>query len=186
MKKEKINPIMGSQKTVKKIKMKENHDTEDENVVKKFIIITIVIAVLIAIVYGVTELIKGKEETKKSEISGKINYDKASVGTILNRPYEEYYVLVYSADNNDAVLYSTMLTKYMKNKENKDYVKIYFCDLANSLNSSYYNVGNDNKSNPDAKTTKEFDFGDLTLIKVKNNKISKYIEDLDEIKKILQ
>jgi len=184
-KKEKINPIMMDQRKIKNIKMGDT-SSDDENVVKKLVVITVIIAILIAIVYGVTEIIKSKDETPDSNIQASINYDKVSVGTILNRPYDEYYVLVYNSEDAKAVLYSTILTKYMKNSKEKDYIKIYYCDLNNNLNNKYYNVGNDNKSNTNVNAIEDFDFGDLTLLKVKNNKVTKYLENLDEIKKILK
>lgn len=181
-KKEKINPLVKEQKKIKNIKVNNNIDSDDENTLKKLIIIVIVIAVIIGIVYAVTELVKKDTEATDEIVSGEINYDKISVGTMLNRPYDKYYVLIYNADDTKAVLYSTILTKYMS-KENSE--KIYFCDLSNRLNAEYYNVNNDNKSNPKAKKVEEFNFGDLTLVKVEKGKITKYIESIDEIKEIL-
>lgn len=182
-KKIKENPIMVEQKNVKDLKVKN----ESDNVIKSFIIIIIVIAVLIGIIYGLTEILKKDEsDNTNSVITGEINYDKVSVGTMLNRPYDNYYVLVYNSDDDKAVLYSTVLTKYMQKSSEEDYTKIYFCDLANSLNSKYYNVNKDGKSNSSAKSIDEFNFGDLTLIKVENNKISQYIEDYNKIKEILK
>lgn len=184
--KEKINPVIKNQKEVKKIRTTNINDTEDDNTIKSLVIIVIVIAVLIGIIYGVTELLKKDEETTDSVVAGSINYDKTTVGTILNRPYNEYYVLIYDADDSNAVLYSTILTKYMQNSNDEDYIKIYFCDLGNKLNESYYNVNDDNVSNETANNVGEFDFGDLTLLKIKKGKVEKYIEDLDEIKEILK
>lgn len=184
--KEKINPVIKNQKEVKKIRKAKIDDTEDDNTIKSLIIIVIVIAILIGIIYGVTELLKKDEDPIDSVVAGSINYDKTTVGTILNRPYTEYYVLVYDADDSNAVLYSTILTKYMQNSKDKDYKKIYFCDLGNKLNESYYNVNEDNVSNKKPNNTDEFDFGDLTLLKIKNGKVLQYIEDLDDIKEILK
>jgi len=184
-KKEKINPIMEKQGKVKKIKMGEA-GSDDENVVKKFIIITIVIAIFIGIIYGFTELFKNKEEPIDESVAGSINYDKVSVGTILNRPYDEYYVLVYNSEDTDAVIYSTILTKYMKKSEDKDYIKIYYCDLNNKLNNNYYNVGNDNMSNKEIENVDDFDFGKLTLLQIKNGKVTKYLENIEDIKELLK
>lgn len=185
-KREKINPIMTDQSKAKNIKTGKFETEEDENVIKKFIIISVVIAILIAVIYGATELLKDEEEVNDPIVAGSVNYDKVSVGTILNRPYDEYYVLVYDVEDSNAVLYSTIMTKYMQNSSNKNYLKIYYCDLNNTLNKKYYNIGNDNKSNSQAASTNEFDFGDLTLLKIKNGKITKYIEKLDEIKELLK
>ena len=182
-KKEKINPLVMEQKQIKNIKVDNSSVENDENVIKSMTIITCIIVVLIAIVYGVTELLKEKPEEVKEVVAGNINYDKVSVGMLLNRPYDEYYVLVFNSEDSKAILYSTVLTQYLQKEEKK---KIYFCDLNNNLNSPYYNVNNDDKSNPKATKIEDLDFGEITLLKIKNNKINKYIENLDEIKEVLK
>lgn len=184
-KKLKENPIMGNKKNIKGLKI--SGGSEDQNEIKAFIIIVIVIAVLIGVIYGLTEIFKKDDSSNSNEIvTGSINYDKASVGTILNRPYKEYYALVYDSDDNKAVIYSTMLTKYMQNSESENYIKIYFVDLGNDLNKDYHNINGDGTTNPKANEVSEFNFGDLTLIKVENGKIAKYIEEYDTIKEILK
>ena len=105
---------------------------------------------------------------------------------MLNRPYDEYYVLFYNSNDNNAVLYSMLLTKYMEKSSESDYIKIYYCDLQNKINSDYYNVNKDNKSNPKAKTIDELDLGDLTLIKIKKGNINSDFEGYKDIKNILK
>lgn len=183
MKKAKINPIMGDQKKLKGLKA--NNDT-DENEIKSFIILVIIISILIGAIYGVTELLKKKDNNEETKTVGKINYDRISIGTLLNRPESEYYVMIYNTNDSNAIVYSTLLTQYMSKSSEKDYIKIYYCDLENKINSNYYNVNNDNKSNPDAKKISELDLGDITLIKVKNGKIIKYVEDYNKIESILK
>lgn len=178
------NPIMTNNKNIKGINIKDT--SEDALEIKSFIIIVLVISILIGAIYGLTELIKDEPATENLITSGTINYDKLTVGMLLNRPYEEYYVLVYNSEDKDAVVYSTILSKYMQKKDKEKYTKIYHCDLSNSLNSVYYNVGEDNKSNPMATSIEDLDFGKITLIKVKNGKINKYYEELDEIKQTLK
>ena len=57
--KEKINPLMKDQTELKNARIKsDNIESEDENTVKKFIIITIVMAIIIGGLYAFTELIK--------------------------------------------------------------------------------------------------------------------------------
>ena len=100
---------------------------------------------------------------------------------MLNRPYNEYYVMVYDADDAEAIYYSSLITNYEK-KENAK--KIYFCNLGNKLNSDFSAKGGE--SNPEAKSLDELKFGKVTLIKVKDGKINKYIENVDDIKATLQ
>ena len=115
--------------------------------------------------------------TSETVTAGVIDYDKVSVGTILNRNINEYYVIVYNQKDENAMYYSAIVTKYLKNDKAK---KVFFCDLDNELNAKFYSK--DKESNPKAKDASEFSFKDLTLIKVKNGKVDKYIEDLDTIK----
>ena len=176
--KKKINPLMKESKRIKSI----NVGSDDENVIRKFIIITVVIVVLITGVYFLTELTKNNNASTNTA-TGAIDYDIVSIGTLLNRPESEYYVMIYDKENEDSMLYSALITNYYNLT---DHTKIYFCDLGNKLNKSYYNVNNDNKSNPNAQSIKELDLGDLTLIKVKNGKIVQYVETYEQIKNILK
>ena len=177
----KENPLMGSKKN-KKINI-DSVVSDDENEIKRFIFIILGIAVIMGIIYGVTELVEKKKESDTVEVvDGEINYDIVSVGTILNRPYDEYYVLVYDGESPEAVKYSAMITSY---KGSEDPEKIYYCDLGNSLNKKYYNVNNDNKSK-NAQKTEDFDFGNLTLLHIKGGKITEYIEDYKSIQEKLK
>lgn len=184
----KENPIMNNKKVKKLKRTGMNISSEDENDIKTFIIILVVIVVLVLGIYFLTTIIhKNKNnDTDSDVVAGEINYDKVNVGTILNRPYDDYYVLIYNSEDNEAVRYSTLLNNYMENNSKDGYIKIYFCDLGNSLNSSYYNVNEDNKSNQKAKEVKDFDFSDITLLKIKKGKISEYIEDYKTIQEKLK
>ncbi len=185
--KEKINPIMGnSSKNSKKLKKLKNNrivnNSEDENEVKSFIIIVVIIAVLVGAIYFATELFKKEDKTANEVKSGEINYDKLTLGMLLNRPYEEYYVIIYDSKDSKAIQYQNAVSKYSSREKS---LKVYYCDLSNKLNSQYYNVGNDNKSNPNAKKISELDLGDVTLIKVKNHEITKYVEGIESINSTL-
>ena len=53
MKKRMINPMMKKQKKLKKLNA--NNRSEDENEIKSFVKITIIIFILIGAIYGITE-----------------------------------------------------------------------------------------------------------------------------------
>ena len=178
----KIKNIM---KEKKNKKIKADKSVEDSNEIRAFIIIVVVIAILIGCIYGLTEILKNDEPVNDT-VAGEINYDVVTVGTMLNRPYNEYYVLVFNGEDSNAALYSTIMSNYMQKSSDKDYIKIFYCDLDNKLNESYYNVNDDDKSNPNAIKIDDFDFGNLTLVKIKNGQVSKYIEDLDKIRELLK
>lgn len=182
-KKMKENPMFKNSN--KKVRGIGGGATEEENEVKRFIIIVIIIGLFVGAIYGLTEIFKKdeKKEEEKQEVT--ISYDKLTVGTLLNRPYDEYYVLAYDSEDNRVSEYSAILSQYKSKSSEKDYVKIYFLDLNNSLNKKYYNVNEDNKSNPNAQKIEDLDFGNLTLLYIKDGKIKEYLEDYTTIQKKL-
>lgn len=166
-------------KNIKKVDI-DKYTSEESKEVKRFIIILLSIIVLVLAVYGITRLINKDKDNNddRTVTAGSIDYDKVSVGTLFNRADNEYYVIVYDGETPNAIYYSALMNKYMdKEKSNK----VYFCDLSNELNKKYY-VGEDKDSNPNATTSSELAFKDLTLIKIKNGIIVKYLETLDTIK----
>lgn len=177
-KQEKLNNIVKTKNT-KKVDI-DKYTSEESKEVKKFIIILLSIIVLVLAVYGITRLINNNKDNNEDRkvTTGAIDYDKVSVGTLFNRADDEYYVIVYDGEASNAIYYSALMNKYM-NKEKSN--KVYFCDLSNELNKKYY-VGKDKESNPNATISSELAFKDLTLIKIKNGKIIKYLETLDTIK----
>jgi len=166
----------------KNIKLNDKDMSEEGRELRNFVFILIGIVLVVLVIYGITSLIKknkDKTEADTTVTEGEIDYDKVIVGTMLGKEDKEYYVMVYDGKDDYAILYSTIITEY-KDKENS--LNIYYCDLSNKLNEAYKAKEN---SNPSAKSVDEFAFGDLTLVKVKNGKVSKYIEGLDTIKKEL-
>lgn len=158
----------------------EKFESEESNEVKRFIFILLGIVVIVLIIYGVSKIfIKEENSSTRVTTTGEINYDIVTVGTMFNKPDKEYYVMIYDEENTNAVLYSTIINEYL-NETN--HLNVYFCNLKNKLNSSYY-VGSDGTSNKEATTIDDLALGDLTLVKIKNGKIVKYIEELDSIKK---
>lgn len=153
-------------------------ETEEQAVIKKFTIIVLVLIILITGVYFFTRAFVtkdlNKEEENKTEIT--FDYTKTVLGSLLNRPYNEYYVLVYNSEDLKANYYSGLVSLY-QSKENA--IKIYIADLNDSMNEKFYDS---KKSNPNAKSIEELQVGDLTLIKIKDKSITKYIENVDNIK----
>ena len=177
-KQEKLNDKVKT-KNIKKVDI-DKYTSEESKEVKRFIIILLSIIVLVLAVYGITRIVNKDKDNNddRTVTAGSIDYDKVSVGTLFNRADSEYYVIVYDGEAPNAIYYSALMNKYMdKEKSNK----VYFCDLSNELNKKYY-VGEDKDSNPNATTSSELAFKNLTLIKIKNGKIVKYLETLDTIK----
>lgn len=165
-----------TEKELKKIIRKTNK-TEEQLEIKKFIIILFSVIIIIIGVYFLTKNVVTKNnDTNTSEKEVTFDYSKLILGSLLNRPYDEYYVLVYSSKNPSANYYSNLEYSY---STKEDAIKIYTADLNDEMNAKFYNKDG---SNPNAKTIEDLQLGDLTLIKVKNKEIVKYIEDIDSIK----
>lgn len=156
---------------------------QNKKVIKEFVIITGVIAVVFAIIYLLT-VGAGKlgwfdtHYTKPAIEEATISYENIQVGTILNRSGLNYYV-VLSDMSKDSMHIKSLIDNY-KNKENAK--KIYIVDLSDGLNSSVISDTNnllvDNVANLKVK--------DTSLIEVRLHKIVNAFIGLDNIEDILK
>ena len=169
----------------KKVSNKVTYRTSEQDEMIKFVIVILVVLLCVGGVYIFTRAFITKDlfkdETKTNEVvkEGTVNYDVAIMGQLLNRPYKQYYAVIYDSTGEYAYDMATLVSSYTKLKEHKH---VYTIDLANELNKAYYDV-----ENVSAKATKvsEMKVGDITLVKVKNGKIEKYIVDYAKMQKEL-
>ena len=167
---------------MKKNKINDKYISDEAKEIRRFAFILIGIIVVVLIVYGVGRYFKNDEQDKYARTyeAGSLDYSVVSVGTMFNKKDGEYYVFLYSSDDNSAVLYSNLISTQ---KSKKDGLAIYYCDITSKLNENYYS--SEGKSNTNAKTIEDVKFGPLTLVKIKNGKIVKYLEKIEDIKKEL-
>jgi len=170
---------MGKEKKKKNNKKyKVNYVTDEEKEIRRFVIVLLVVIVAVGGIYLLTrafvtkDLFTKKGNDTKEVTEGKVNYDVAMIGDMLNRPYKKYYVVIYDTTNDDysSDMYS-LVYNYGLLKKDKH---LYTVDLSNSLNKSYYDA---KKVNTKATTLKDLKVGDITLLEVTDGKISKYIVD---------
>lgn len=152
---------------------------ENTNEMKTFAIILFVIIIVIIAVYFITGWIKGDDSTSadKETTAGTINYAVTNVGSMLNKPENKYYVMLYDAEDERAIYYSVLITNYASIENS---LKVYYSNTGNYLNTLY--VSDNDTTNPSATTIDELSLGRVTLIKVENGKITKYIEDEEKMK----
>ena len=156
---------------------KYKSDTEIE--VYRFIKILIGVIIVVAGAYFIANAIdKKNESTKETATEVEISSTKIIVGSILNRPYDNYYVLAYKSQDNESVVYETLLSMYLSKEKA---LKVYVVDLDNGLNKGYYSE----KGNPKATKIDDLKISSPTLIKVSKKKIAKYVEGQESIKKEL-
>jgi hypothetical protein len=157
------------------------YETEEQKEIKKFFIVLIGLVVIILGIYLFTRAFITKDLFDNSSDvtyeSGTISYDTAIVGTMLNRPYDEYYVMAFDSEGTKTNYYNTIASSYISSD---DSLKVYYIDLANELNKSYVASDNDEVT---VKFTSldELKLGEVTLIKIKKGKVTKIITDIDSI-----
>jgi len=171
---------------IKKIK-KANYQNQNESSeeIIKFIKLLIIVIIIILGIYFLTRafIVKdlfNKEEAEKEYTTGEINYNTTIIGSILNKPEEEYYVIVYDSSASTSIYYNSIVGAYANNSDAK---KVYFADLDSEFNKKFYD-----KEHPNLNTT-DFDklkFGDITLLKIKKGKIIKTFDKDFEIKEELK
>mgnify|MGYP004469516031 CR=1 FL=1 len=162
---------------MKKNKIPKYRTEEQEEIIRFIVILIIVIAFVLGIYFFTKNIVKKtKIDTTENVTEGQIDYSKVTVGTMLNKSDETYYVIVYNSEDIQSPIYSTIASKYSENEKS---LPIYTCDLANTLNKDY--VAQE-ESNPKATKIEELAFKEFTLLKIKNGKINKYIEGLDSIR----
>ena len=162
-----------------------NLENAETKTVKQFIIILVILIVLVGAIYLFTTKVINKDNTNSSSNDNSnvtyIDPTKAIVGTMLNKGTAEYYVLIYDASTDESSEYARLLTKY---KSGKDIKETYTVDLSNPLNSKY--IATDDKTNPTSSNLSNLRFGKVTLLKVKDNKITNAYETVESIKKELK
>jgi len=173
------------EKSIKtKKKNKINYSTGEQAEVKNFIIVIIVVLLCVVGIYFLTRIFVTKDlfthESPKQEdtLPVEVNYDVAMVGTIMNRPYDEYYVAVYDTTGKNNYDMASIVSTYKGKKK----LHIYRVDLNEHLNKEYYKP---EEVNTKATGVEDFKFGDVTLLRIKKGKITKYITEIDAIKKEL-
>ena len=157
---------------------------EETKTMKQFLITLIIVIVGVVGIYLLTKyVVKKDNSTNNSSTTEEKSYidpNTAIVGTMLNKSSDAYYVIIYDKTKDNATTYYSLVSTY---KAKDKALKVYTVDLSNSLNKKY--IATDNKTNPKATNLEDLKFGEVTLLKVKNNKKTEVYETTDAIKKAL-
>lgn len=153
----------------KKVKQ-EKYRSEEQNEIIRFIRILIIVVVLILGIYFLTRIFVTKdlfnnEEPENEITAGTINYNVTLIGSMLNKPEDEYYIMIYDTENVRSIYYSGIINSYGNNEEP---LKVYFANLNNELNKKFYDPENENL---DVNNISDLKVGDLALVKVRNGSI---------------
>lgn len=171
-------------KLVEKIKEIKNdilHDDESE--VKRFMITILIVVMIVLVMFVFTKYVINDGDIKISvfeSLDGNINYNVASVGTMLGKADSEYYVYAYSSESRDSYSYQILAAAYAASYE-EGTLPIYHIDTNKYLNKSFL-ATEDKPENVDAKTIEDISFGEISLLKIENGKIVKYLNTIEDIK----
>lgn len=169
-----------SNKKVNKKTNKKNIVTTENELINLTKIIVIVCVVLLAF-YFITVLVNNKKNDNidnSNDTTATIQYDEIIVGEILNRPENEYLVLVKKENDVNYDLYQSYLSIY-SGKTNP--LRVYNVDLGIIFNAAA--VGEETVLFGDVQ---DFKFGDSTLIKVSNHEISQSFVGNEQIESYLK
>lgn len=151
------------------------YESEDTKEIKNLVFIILGILVVIIGLYFLTTKALSKKDDTSEEAA--FNYSIATVGTMFNRPYEEYYVFLYSSTSDSASQYSALISNYSSKEDAK---KVYTVDLSKNKDDKYLSeTSNHNPANPS-----EVKIKDSALVLIKNGKVVKYYETISEYEKV--
>ncbi len=161
-----------------KLKQKKVINEDITNIRNLIILLIIVILICIGLYFFTDSMIKrdNKVDDTKSEVN--INYDTATVGTMFNRVEDEYYVILYSSEDDGSSLDSVVATY----RSSDNYIATYFIDLDKKINNNV--LGDELIKNP--KNSSEVKVKGATLYKIKNGKVINCYSGVDNIIEILK
>ena len=152
---------------------------EDMNLVRNVIILLIIVVGISLGIYFLTDnMIKKENKNKDTKTETKIDYDIATIGTMFNRVEDEYYVLIYSKENDGSNLDSVLATY----RSSDNYIKTYYVDLDKKVIS--FVLGEELNQKP--STSNEVKVKEATLYKISNGKVVKCYSGVDNIVNILK
>jgi len=148
---------------------------KNENEMKNFIIMILVVTVIFGAFYLLTILINKEEEVVLEEKHAEIQYDKILIGNMLSQSNKEYYVLVYDTNDIKYPIYNAYLSNYIKKE---DALRVYYAELNNPLNQSYFSA----EENLKVSKIEKLKIKNTTLFKIKDKKVTKYYlgEDIEK------
>ena len=145
--------------------MKKSKNIVANDDVKIGSFIKIIIGILVVLVcFTLMTMFLTRDKSKKTNDSNEIQYTEIMAGSILNRPENQYYVLIAKKDS--FATFDESLNKY---KEKESHLRVYKVDLDDVFNSDY--VSEYTMIGDDMTNTK---FAETTLLYIENGSISDY------------
>ena len=154
--------------------IREKYYTDEQKEIFKFGKILLGVVLIFGLMYLFTTLVNKGDKYKRTNNAGEIQYDSIIIGTMLNRADAEYYVLITDKSTMDNL---TVISKASNYKNGAGNLPIYTADLSLEFNKNF--ISGESHYNED--NLDDFTVKGTTLVKVKNGKIIKFIEEKDKI-----
>lgn len=160
-------------------KVKEEYKEKDIAVsfVKNLIGVCVFVGVVYAAIIGLKYLGVFEEGYKKPEAGATtISYKDILIGTVFNRPEETYYVLFDTFGNDTNNVYIEGLTNGSLN------YSLYKVDMSDKYNKKYIS----DTSNTNPESVQDLKINGITLMKINNGKVAKYVTGSEDIESYLK
>ena len=141
----------------------------EEHQIKKLIIITIMLVIIIGIIYLLSALFITEELDlfdKKDEETSTLITNTILASEIFKQKEEDYYVYFYNYDDEDEEISTTINSKLSESK-------VYKVDTNSALNKNYVSE----ESNKKANSLENLKVKASTVIKISGDKIVEYYEN---------
>ena len=158
---------------------KEERTTTDEalSILKNFVGILVFLGISYLCILGMAKLgLFEKGYTAPTVEDVTIDTDYIALGTVFNRKDKEYYVIFDDYSNT----YSS--DSYIESLLKDQDVKYYKVNMGTNENKKFIS----DKENKDAQTSSELAIKGITLIKIKNGKVEKYLSGSEQIEEYLK
>lgn len=142
----------------------------EENEIKKFIIITLVLVFIASSIYLLSALFVTKEldwfNKKEENTTNTLVQNTILASEIFKQKEEEYYVYFYDYKDEEAKFSNAINSKLSQEK-------VYKVDTNSALNNKYISE----ETNKSAKTLEDLKVKASTIIKISGDEIIEYYED---------
>lgn len=176
MAKNKMNMKYKSKKRERKNKVGVKETNETKNTIITIIVVVSFIALIYLGALGLEKLGVFEAGYTKPTTTTELSYTNILIGETFNRTESEYLVLFDTFDNNTNDVYVEYLT------EQYTAMHVYKVDMSILPNSNFASES-ENKS---ASNSNELKINGITLIKIKNGRISDYITGSENISEYLK
>ena len=156
-----------------------NYQSEDMKEIKTLIIITVIVVLIAVGLYFFTDrILQNQTRDIPEPPPAPISYTNTIVGRIFDKPYNEYYVFLFSSADDRAPLFSGLLRNFDRDE---DALKIYFVNLNIGFNDYVLNE----ESNPRPTNAEEVQINEFALMRFRNGRVVAFYETVEDIENAL-